>query len=106
MATLRNSVLLIGKVGIMVIDDDENLIAFPITIKEHQRNDEGDWVPVITEVNCIAVDKTAEKLRKDDLYGQEIAIEGHLISDKDDSDKNHVITHTYTVVDNYYLLER
>lgn len=84
MSTLRNKVTLIGHVGmqpeIKSFDNDRKLSKISLATQDSYKNAAGEWVNNTTWHNVVAWGKTANYFEKNIKKGQEILIEGKLVT--------------------------
>lgn len=84
MSTLRNKVTLIGHAGmqpeIKTFDNDRKLAKISLATQESYKNAAGEWVNNTTWHNVVAWGKTANYFEKNIKKGQEILIEGKLVT--------------------------
>jgi single-strand DNA-binding protein len=84
MSTLRNKVTLIGRVGnqpeIKNLDNNRKLAKLSLATTESYKNSDGKWVDSTTWHTIIAWGNTAAYLEKNVQKGQEIMLEGRLVT--------------------------
>lgn len=84
MSTLRNKVTLIGRAGmqpeIKNLDNNRKLAKLSLATSESYKNAAGEWVDNTTWHNIVAWGNTATYLEKHVQKGQEIMLEGKLVS--------------------------
>ncbi len=86
MNTLRNKVNLIGRIGknpelqTVGASKDYALTKFPLATNESYRDKNGQWHDNTQWHNLIAWGKTAERITKMILKGQELMIEGKIVN--------------------------
>ena len=84
MNTLRNSVRLVGNLGmdpeIKTFDTNKRLARVSLATSESYKNDKGEKVTETQWHNLVAWDKPAELIEKYCNKGAEIAIEGKLVN--------------------------
>ncbi len=93
MSTLRNKVQLIGNLGkspeIITLESGKKLAKFSIATNESYNNAQGERVENTQWTNIVAWNKTAEIIEKYLEKGNQVAIEGKLVTRSyDDKDGN------------------
>ncbi|MEX2484365.1 MAG: single-stranded DNA-binding protein [Brumimicrobium sp.] len=85
MNTLRNTVSLIGNLGIdpefKTLEGGNMLTRFRVATNESYKNKEGEWVENTQWHNVVAWGKSADLCNKLLKKGAEIALEGQLVND-------------------------
>jgi len=84
MNALRNKVQLIGNLGknpeVIILDSGKKLAKFSIATNESYKNAQGEKVTDTQWHNVVAWNKTAEIVEKYLAKGNEVAVEGKLIT--------------------------
>ncbi|NBV07819.1 MAG: single-stranded DNA-binding protein [Flavobacteriia bacterium] len=84
MNTLKNKINLIGRLGvqpeIMNFDSGRKLARFTLATKERYKNKQGEWQEEVSWHVINTWGKTAERVEKILQKGQEILLEGKLVS--------------------------
>lgn len=106
MATIANSVMLIGIIGPIVIDQDEGIIAFTLTTNESIKQNDGSFEIETNEFDCIAQEPLATKMVKANLAGLKVACEGRLFSDTDISEKGVIRKWVFVEVQDFFKIDR
>jgi len=107
MNALRNKVQLIGNLGnnpeVITLDSGKKLAKFSIATNENYKNAQGEKVTDTQWHNVVAWNKTAEIVEKYLSKGNEIAVEGKLVTRSYD-DKEGVKRYSTEVVINELLM--
>lgn len=106
MATIANSVMLIGIIGSIVIDQDEGIIAFTLTTSESIKKNDGSFEIETNEFDCIAQEPLATKMVKDNLAGLKVAYVGRLFTDTEPSERGIDRKWVYIEVQDYFKINR
>lgn len=84
MNTLRNKVSLIGRLGqeptLQTVGNGFQLVKFPLATNENYKDKTGKWVDNTQWHNIVVWGKTAERISKLAVKGQEIMMEGKLVN--------------------------
>ncbi len=107
MNALRNKVQLIGNLGnnpeVITLDSGKKLAKFSIATNESYKNAQGEKVTDTQWHNVIAWNKTAEIIEKYVSKGNEIAVEGKLVT-RSYEDKEGIKKYVTEIVVNELLL--
>lgn len=106
MATIANSVMLIGIIGPIVIDQDEDVIAFTLTTRESIQQNDGSFEIETNEFDCFAQEPLATKMVKANLAGLKVACEGRLFSDTDISEEGVIRKWVFVEVQDFFKIDR
>ncbi len=84
MNTLRNKVSLIGRLGqeptLQTVGNGFQLVKFPLATNESYKDKTGKWVDNTQWHNIVVWGKTAERISKIAAKGQEIMMEGRIVT--------------------------
>jgi single-strand DNA-binding protein len=84
MNTLRNKVSLIGRLGqeptMQTVGDNRQLVKFSLATNENYKDKTGKWVENTQWHNVVAWGKSAERISKIAVKGQEIMLEGRIVN--------------------------
>ena len=84
MNTLRNKVSLIGRLGqeptLQTVGNGFQLVKFPLATNESYKDKAGKWVDNTQWHNVVVWGKTAERIAKIAAKGQEIMLEGKIVT--------------------------
>jgi single-strand DNA-binding protein len=90
MSNLRNKVTLIGNAGkqpeVLNFDNNKKLAKVSLATTESYKNQKGEWINNTTWHNLVAWGPTAAFMERNVQKGQEIMIEGKLVSRSYDAD--------------------
>lgn len=106
MATIANSVMLIGIIGPIVIDQDEGIIAFTLTTSESIQQNDGSFAIESNEFDCIAQEPLATKMVKANLAGFKVACEGRLFTDTESSEQGMDRKWVFVEVQEFFKVDR
>lgn len=106
MATFVNSVMLIGIVSNIDIDQEEGIGFFTITTNECPKQKDGSFANVSNVIECIALEPLATKMKKQDLAGHKIACVGRLISSRDSARQKTLRKWIFVQIEDYFKVER
>jgi single-strand DNA-binding protein len=107
MNTLRNSVKLIGNLGMdpemKEFENGTKLAKFSVATNDSYKNAQGERVDDTQWHNLIAWNKTAELVEKYLEKGKEIAVEGRLVT-RSYEDKEGGVKYTTEIIVNEFLM--
>lgn len=106
MATISNSVMLIGIIGPIVIDQDEGIIAFTLTTSESIQQNNGSFEIESNEFDCFAQEPLASKMVKANLAGLKVACEGRLFTDTELSEQGAIKKWVFVEVEDFFKVDR
>lgn len=110
MATIANSVMLIGIVNSIDIEIDlvqtRGFVTFSLTTNESIRQSDGTFAIETNVFNCFAQQPLASKIIKEDLAGRKVACQGRLISSRDSSEQESDENWVFIQVEDIFKVER
>ena len=106
MATIANSVMLIGIVDSIDIDQEEGFITFSLTTNETIPQNDGSFDVEKNVFDCIAQEPLATKMTKEDLTGLKVVCQGRLISSRDSARQKTVRKWVFIEVEDFFKVER
>lgn len=106
MATIANSVMLIGIVGSIDIDREKGLVTFTLTIKDSIMQSDGSFEIESYVFDCITNEQLGNKMMKANLVGRKIACEGRLVSIKDPNKQKSDEKRVFVKVEEFFEIER
>lgn len=106
MATIANSVMLIGIMGPIVDDQDEGIIAFTLTTSESIQQKDGSFAIESNEFDCFAQEPLATKMIQANLVGFKVACEGRLFTDTELSEQGAIKKWVFVEVEDFFKIDR
>ncbi len=109
MSTMRNSVMLIGRLGadpeIRSINNSKRA-SFRLAVNEGRKNDNGEWVENTQWFPVVAWGAIVDRIEKTLSKGMQVAVGGSLHNNEwtDDKGQRHLVTEIW--ISDFFLMEK
>lgn len=106
MATIANSVMLIGIMQDAIFDDEQKAVQFRLEVNEQVKQEDGKWKEEKSEFMCYAKGRLYNRLLVPNREGKKIALEGRLISKRTQGNTFESLFMVFVEVDDFFPIDR